>query len=728
MENRFKSLFFKLFIPNLLIIFFFLCVITAAYIIVFIEIKQNISAIQEDYTEQSKIIIDSRINEAINAANMLKQLPLVNAFNTLSADDLEDNFLPVIELHKQLNDIRFTGDIVSNYVIVYKNSKLACTLTSIQRSDGFLSNFKTMQGIQDDSLSNLLFNSYYNGAFLKPGYIIRKLNKVYCLPILTSIGYSNRQSTAVIVMFIDINKIKSYMAGYVKSTEGNFLIIDSNNSILMSLNDDYLVNKKGQLNEAKLKSDYIIYRSPSNVIDWSYVLIQPKKEVFRDINRKRNVANITLAIVFFIGLLISLFVAKLNNNPVIRLLNNNDQLSKRIQNQMPLIQHSFLERWMKGSYERIEELQIFMKNLKSSYIGELYCVVVIESADYIDLLGEIKDYNSKELEIKQFNIIDVLTENLLQEEYILVLDYSRIAVIYISEDKDEEKFEKYLLNNVSQCKMVLENNNIENVKFGIGSTCKLMSEVSTSLNNAVDVLRTKEYSKESAIHCYEMVNSNKDAYFYPSEIEVQLYYSIRSGNYEQVEIILRDILNKNIIEKMLPAYMVKIFIYELWGTLAKVKENMLNIDEDVSKYITATFEKIDLLSDMEKIQFCRKAFLDLCKANNAEKKNRQKSVIENINDYVNKNYCNPNLGISMISDEFNLSNTYISQIFKEYNHVTFIDYIQKLRIDEAKRLVDENKMAIKDIVVACGYNSSNTFGKAFKRVHGVSASEYRGKK
>lgn len=93
--------------------------------------------------------------------------------------------------------------------------------------------------------------------------------------------------------------------------------------------------------------------------------------------------------------------------------------------------------------------------------------------------------------------------------------------------------------------------------------------------------------------------------------------------------------------------------------------------------------------------------------------------------YIYENASNPLLGAPMVCDEFNMSTTYFSRIFKEDLGVNFSVYLQTLRITKAKKLLLESDMNLNAIAQEVGYISSQNLLRLFKRYEGMSPSAYR---
>ncbi len=83
------------------------------------------------------------------------------------------------------------------------------------------------------------------------------------------------------------------------------------------------------------------------------------------------------------------------------------------------------------------------------------------------------------------------------------------------------------------------------------------------------------------------------------------------------------------------------------------------------------------------------------------------------------------LTLEGMASRVRLSSFYFSKSFKQCTGSTFIDYLTLLRIKKAKELLKDPKWSVKEISVKVGYPDPNYFTRVFKRIEGVSPTEYR---
>ena len=91
-------------------------------------------------------------------------------------------------------------------------------------------------------------------------------------------------------------------------------------------------------------------------------------------------------------------------------------------------------------------------------------------------------------------------------------------------------------------------------------------------------------------------------------------------------------------------------------------------------------------------------------------------------------YLDPNLGLEELANELDMSATHLSKIINTYSDYNFSDYINSLRIKQAKKLLNDDsfcRYTIVSIGLECGFNSKSTFYSAFKKFTSQTPSEYR---
>jgi AraC-like DNA-binding protein len=98
-------------------------------------------------------------------------------------------------------------------------------------------------------------------------------------------------------------------------------------------------------------------------------------------------------------------------------------------------------------------------------------------------------------------------------------------------------------------------------------------------------------------------------------------------------------------------------------------------------------------------------------------------MIKNIAIYIS-NHLTEEILLNEVASFFHINAAHLSRKFKKETGFTFIDYINRHRVEYAKLLFHEGYTSITDVAGRAGFNSSSYFSKVFKNIAGVSPSSY----
>ena len=127
--------------------------------------------------------------------------------------------------------------------------------------------------------------------------------------------------------------------------------------------------------------------------------------------------------------------------------------------------------------------------------------------------------------------------------------------------------------------------------------------------------------------------------------------------------------------------------------------------------------------DYKKSNFIKYEKTGLSKNLSLEYKKRILNFMEN-----EKPYLNPDINLSLFSKQVNISRHHLSQVINEHFKLNFQEFVNKYRIMESIKLIENNDAArlnIKDIAYKSGFNSRTSFYEFFRRHIHASPTEYK---
>jgi two-component system response regulator YesN len=154
-------------------------------------------------------------------------------------------------------------------------------------------------------------------------------------------------------------------------------------------------------------------------------------------------------------------------------------------------------------------------------------------------------------------------------------------------------------------------------------------------------------------------------------------------------------------------------------------------------YIKKPFSNDELL---KRIDFClslniieqaehRKALTNEADEYAADLVSRTKAGRKNHNlqqalNYIHNNFST-DISLDQVADTAGISKYHFSRLFKEMTGLTYISYLNRIRIEQAKKLLNDDALSITDTGYAVGYSDLTHFERIFRKLTGTTPSQYR---
>lgn len=149
---------------------------------------------------------------------------------------------------------------------------------------------------------------------------------------------------------------------------------------------------------------------------------------------------------------------------------------------------------------------------------------------------------------------------------------------------------------------------------------------------------------------------------------------------------------------------------------------------DLARYSYPDFPKIEFEAHPDD-ETVKRHFQELAEAwcrfgRNRSDKGSARLVIKKACDYAEKSYMQE-ISLSQIAEYVGLSVSHFCALFKQHSGDSFINYMNRLRIDKAKQLLIEPDLKIYEVADMVGFSSLPYFNRVFKNMTGLSPNEYR---
>ena len=106
------------------------------------------------------------------------------------------------------------------------------------------------------------------------------------------------------------------------------------------------------------------------------------------------------------------------------------------------------------------------------------------------------------------------------------------------------------------------------------------------------------------------------------------------------------------------------------------------------------------------------------------KGDKSKYVLEAM-DFIGRHYSDPSISIGLIAQHLGISEGHLSHLFKKETDYTLLNYLTRYRIHKAMELLKDCRVKVYEVAEQVGYRDITYFSATFKKLVGVSPSEYQ---
>lgn len=152
------------------------------------------------------------------------------------------------------------------------------------------------------------------------------------------------------------------------------------------------------------------------------------------------------------------------------------------------------------------------------------------------------------------------------------------------------------------------------------------------------------------------------------------------------------------------------------GSYKTVKNICISYEEAVKTLKYTEHKEIIHINDIVN-------YNDMAAGYSKDEEKKINSIIIHAKNYISENY-EKEITLEEVSKAVAVTPQYFSRLFKKEMGENFIDYLTKIRIDMAKKLMKNSNLSIKEICFNVGYSDPNYFSSIFKKIEKMSPSVY----
>lgn len=493
---------------------------------------------------------------------------------------------------------------------------------------------------------------------------------------------------------------------------------------------------------------YIFSVEESTVRSWKYVVITPTSVFF---SRARPLQVYTLIALLCSAVMctfLAYYFAKRNFNPVKTLISalnrgNGEEQGVKVRDEFQWILHAVDELMAeKESTGRklYRNTLLLKKNLIHKLLKDLYDHQTIAqemgeaglkftARHYVVVLfatrargGRLLEAeNSEQLNLSGFVAVNCFV-NLIGTDYTVEsseLDAYTVSIVGLPTDATSHMAS--LENAAYEAQLEAENQFMVETSIALGGLCQGCERLHVSYRQALEAMEYHTLLGGNEVIVYDNIRNRQKKYFFPMEEEQRIQNAIKAGDSKIATERLRDVLAANSGQAALFADMRQLLHADIASAILKATddEGESSLLEDIKRLQTAI-----PMSDFQRVLFDIVERICAFNRQKWEADSRAESLSQDVLDYVDAHYADPNLSISMIGAAFQLTPSYLSKQFKDQTGEGLLATINNVRAEKAKALLQAGA-SLQEACTQVGYNNVGTLIRVFKKLYGITPGQVK---
>ncbi len=397
-------------------------------------------------------------------------------------------------------------------------------------------------------------------------------------------------------------------------------------------------------------------------------------------------------------------------------------LKIKLNESLPLLKEQFIyELICEGKYSSPEEVEKKLQYYNLRISEGLYHILIVSMDNYRYLYEELGSEQSK---INAFIVRNIAEESVSRfTSFFSFMDDAGLVIACSSPETG-----KGLIDRVAgEISDNLKKYTGLRFTISLGKPVDSLTKLKESYDSSVKALSGRFYMEDSKVIRYD---EGKKPYHKNSleglaeKFEIQLKNCADMASEKQIPAVMDEFCSKLKEMNVEPEEAVKAF----GDTFAKLQLENTKFKEAVVESYGSNYsfsKSLDLFDTLDEIKkyACAVYTEVICKMQ-AMFSRKDKKLIEVVKDHITRHYSE-DITLNKVAELVYVNPNYLSEIFKAQTGESFVDYFTRVRIEKAKELLKDIRVKTYEVGALVGYDDPPYFSKVFKKVVGVSPTEYR---
>ncbi len=708
-------------------------------------IREQIERMNDNLLEMIQRDIDQQVSDVQKLAARLAMDTGVQMLSKVKGSFGTEDRMSLYYLYNDLQALVMSEDFVSDAFVYFNNTQAVCGINGNMSAELFYDLYYRNKEYSLEQFREYMGSPHYNDV-LK---IEREDGDDILLFTMTTLNSYVGESSATVGIGIRFSELERRLESMKWDDAMEAMIVDGDNGRICSGEagetegvDFKELEEGNHMVSGRRGRRYMISALASRVVNWRYVALLPMALIEKSAEKIQMITGICLFGCGILGFGVSYYLTEKNYNPLKSLV---DTFKKHGDSQIG--EHDNVYLWLNHQMDEFFKKHVDAnrlidanrKSLKNYYLFQLlqnyyggdsqelekYGIHLSSEYNLVILFEPAEKEDQKELVLQRFIIMNVFEEMCQDHFNVEMAEMGERVAAIVNLPQPSSEYVDILKEKIENLQSMAGTPFKFSCAAFMGAICRGLEGIHASYLQACEL---EQYTVllETDLIVYDDVKNLQLQYDYPLETEQKIINAIEAGDSRQAGQLVMQVFDHNLSGKV-SADSCRYLVYDMVGTLVRGAgrggytgaARELDFPDGFSMKrlpVPELKQRFAALLD----QICGRV-LEIKKETDQDK-----SLSRKIEAYIQENFQDPDLNISITSQHFGITPAYLSSIYKKQTGRSLLDYINTMRISRAQELLEQG-CSVVEAAPMSGFRDSGSFIRAFKKKTGVTPGQFKKK-
>lgn len=259
----------------------------------------------------------------------------------------------------------------------------------------------------------------------------------------------------------------------------------------------------------------------------------------------------------------------------------------------------------------------------------------------------------------------------------------------------------------------------------VSSLYKTLADLPVSYKEAVQMMDMNYFKSDNTVLFCDSSHRLRTFGNYSIFPELEEFYrSFEDPLADELESQLEGLVRRIVDCSGGNAFMAKSLLSEICITVSRYYYRINGNEGELNKSINEILSDIDGLEDIKQATEYMKQYVSEIRSKTTPREKEYSATVRGVLEYIHSSFS-MDISLESVAEMFSVNPSYLSRLLKKETGENFVDILTRVRMRASKRLLKDPQKRVNEVAEMVGYKDYAYFYQVFRKVEGISPTEYK---